>query len=80
MNVTYQQEYNQWCLVVDECRAAGVEMNDQRYDRMIAAIRVWGESLAALRRGQSIPDAMRGNEIAIERWRQVTNETPTHPS
>lgn len=45
-------EYESWQNVVKECRRLGIDMNQPKYNRLIRAIAVWGESLSALRMTQ----------------------------
>lgn len=60
-------EWMAWQSVVAEWdRVISTTMNDSKYDRLIAAIRYWGEELHALRNTQSVEDQDRAR-LAIHK-------------
>lgn len=48
----YDQEYEAWHQLCDELKPFVGDINAPKCSRLVAAIRVWGEELAILRRSQ----------------------------
>lgn len=59
------QEWEAWQVIVHEWdEAIDTTMNDPKYDKLIAAINLWGEYLVGLRLTQT--DEMRNGAIAAK--------------
>ena len=60
-------EYDAWQNVVAECQRLGIDMNQEKYNRLIKSICVWGERLHALRatqRADQVQAALNSYEAA----------------
>lgn len=66
-------EWQAWQDVNSECKALGIDMNEQKYDCLIKAVKVWGEQLAALRDTQSLEVTAKALTMYLEDYEQAKN-------
>jgi hypothetical protein len=68
-------EWNAWQRVVAEFDGLGIDMNEDRCERVVRAIALWAEVLVTLRMGQGIRERNAALKDKVERWNLAVAKT-----